>query len=59
MQEHIITHMYQWSKNMGGARKASDPSLQILEGYNIIIIMQLSTKAVIQLHKDLLHEYLL
>ena len=30
--------------------------LQTLEGYNIII-MPLSTKAVIQVHKDPLHEY--
>ena len=31
--------------------------LQTLEGYNIIIIMPLIAKAVIQVHKDALHEY--
>ena len=31
--------------------------MQTLESYHIIIIMLLSTKAVIQVHKDTLHEY--
>ena len=31
--------------------------LQTPEGYNIIIIIPLSSKAVIQVHKDPLHEY--
>ena len=34
-------------------------SLQTPEGYNIMIIMPLSTKAVIQVHKDTLNEYCL
>ena len=58
-----IHNIRQRSRNMG----ASSPPmfmeggcfLQTLEGYNMIIIMPLSTKAVIQVHKDPLNEYYL
>ena len=52
----------QWSRNRGAtapqcSQRGPCPLKTIIEGYNIIIIMPLSTKAVIQVHKDPLHEY--
>ena len=39
------------------SKKGALAPLQTLEGCNIIFIMLLNTKAVIEFHKDPLHEY--
>ena len=44
----------QWLPNVHRGRAWP---LQTLEGYNVIVIMPLSTKAVIEIHKNPLHEY--
>ena len=54
--------LLRWSRKRGQCpppmlREGALALLQTLEGYNIIIVMPLITKAVIQVHKDLLHKY--